>query len=373
MGAAERATELTTRATELTTELVAELGLPPFHQRWPWWGGDLQTLRDTLWPPRLPPARARAVLVPLADGAQLIGQLDPPMAGPSAAREAHAADPLAVVVLLHGLGGSSEREGLRRMGLSLQAAGFAVWRLNLRGAGPGRPLAPGTYAAACNRDLLPALARARQLAAGRPLYGVGISLGGTMLLNACREAPAGVLDALVCTSSPLDLAACAASIERPRNRLYQRWLLARLLEQTLADPFGLSQAEREGLCGPQRPRTIRGFDAVITAPRWGYASVDHYYREASPLDALRAGRVHLPPTLLLQALDDPWVPAAAAVQLATARPLQALQVLITAGGGHNGFHGVGDSPQRCWGDGLTAAWLRRQLGAPWRAGDDRFR
>lgn len=337
-------------AADLATDLVAELGLPPFRQRWPWWGGDLQTLRDTLWPPRLPPARSTPVLVPLADGAQLIGPLDPPMGR----------EPLALVVVLHGLGGHSEREGLRRMGLSLQAAGFAVWRLNLRGAGPGRPLAPGTYAAACNRDLLPALARARQLAAGRPLFGVGISLGGTMLLNACREAPAGVLDALVCTSSPLDLAACAACIERPRNRLYQRWLLERLREQTLSDPFGLAATEREGLSGAQRPRTIRAFDALITAPRWGFASVDHYYREASPLEALRTGGLALPPTLLLHAADDPWVPAAPILALGASWPRPGLDVVITPSGGHNGFHGVGDAPLRCWSDQLTAAWLRRK-------------
>jgi predicted alpha/beta-fold hydrolase len=343
-----------------------ELGLPPFRQRWPWWGGDLQTLRDTLRPPRLPPDRGRALTIGLADGAQLLAQLDAPLSG----------EPRALVLLLHGLGGSSMREGLRRMGLTLQAAGFAVLRLNLRGAGAGRPLAPGTYAAACNSDLRPALARARELAAGRPLYGVGISLGGTMLLNACRVEAApgsgggstgglgggsgGVLDGLVCTSSPLDLAACAGSIERPRNRLYQRWLLARLCEQTLADPFGISAAERSGLRGPARPRTIRGFDALITAPRWGYASVEAYYRQASPLEPLQAGTLPLPPTLLLQALDDPWVPAAAAVALAAAPRELPLEVVLTPRGGHNGFHGAGDGPLSCWGDRLTAAWLAQR-------------
>jgi len=38
-------------------------------------------------------------------------------------------------LLLHGLGGSSRRRGLRRMALTFINAGFAVLRLNLRGAG----------------------------------------------------------------------------------------------------------------------------------------------------------------------------------------------------------------------------------------------
>jgi predicted alpha/beta-fold hydrolase len=298
------------------------------------------------------------------------------------------------------------------MALTLQAAQLAVLRLNLRGADPGRQLAPGTYAANCNADLLPLLAQARQLAeqldvsaAALPLLGVGISLGGTMLLNACLAG--AELDALVCTSSPLDLAECSAQIELPRNRIYQRWLLRRLIAQTLADPFGISPAERQALCGPRPPRTIRSFDAAITAPRWGYGSVEHYYAAASPLAQLRAG-AELPPTLLLHALDDPWVPVTAALSLAPIQPKapapapnpalntpggsaaptiggsSRLQLLITRHGGHNGFHGQGDGKREiyldgpggdsnshqkttaehrpgCWGDRLTARWLQHQL------------
>lgn len=343
-------------------ELVQGLGLPPFRQRWPWIGPDLQTLRDTLSPPRLPADQGEPLTLAVGDGASLLAMVDPAL--PVAPGQP--SEPRALVLLLHGLGGSSEREGLRRMGLSLQAAGLAVWRLNLRGAGPGRMLAPGTYAARCDRDLLPVLRRAREQAGGRPLLGVGISLGGTMLLNAALAAP-GVLDGLVCTSSPLDLARCSQQIEQPRNAVYQRWLLGRLCVQTLADPFGVSAAERQALEGPDRPSTIRAFDAAITAPRWGYRSVEHYYREASPLPRLQGaegiGSSHqsaLPPTLLLHALDDPWVPVSGAQALA-AHPPPGVEVVFTAQGGHNGFHGVGDAPLSCWGDQLSVRWLEQLL------------
>lgn len=343
-------------------ELVQGLGLDAFQQRWPWIGPDLQTLRDTLKPPLLPPDQGEPLALAVGDQASLLAMVDPPL--PVAAGQW--VEPRGLVVLLHGLGGSSEREGLRRMGLSLQAAGFAVWRLNLRGAGPGRPLAPGTYAARCDRDLLPVLLRAREQAGGLPLLGVGISLGGTMLLNAALAAP-GAMDALVCTSSPLDLARCSQQIEQPRNRVYQRWLLRRLCAQTLADPFGVSAAERLALEGPDRPRTIRAFDAAITAPRWGYGSVEHYYREASPLPRLLGAHGDgssnppaLPPTLLLHALDDPWVPVSGAQALVAQAP-PGVEVVLTARGGHNGFHGVGDVPLSCWGDQLTVRWLNRLL------------
>ena len=63
----------------------------------------------------------------------------------------------------------------------------------------------------------------------------------------------------------------------------------------------------------------------------------------------------MPPTLLLQAMDDPWVPASAAMDLAQALPPAAsIRTLFTSRGGHNGFHGRGG----CWGDQLAVAWLR---------------
>jgi predicted alpha/beta-fold hydrolase len=339
--------------------VLRHLGLSPFRARFPWWGADLQTLRDTLRAEPLPPDRGRPLPIDLGAGDRLLTFFDPPFT----------AHPRGLVVLLHGLGGSSAGVGVRRLGLALQAAGFAVLRLNMRGAGAGRSLARGTYAAQCNRDLLPALQWARELAQqqgllmGRPaaqplpLLGVGISLGGTMLLNACLERPA--LDAVVCISSLLDLSACAAQMEHPRNWIYAQWMLRGLSRQTLADGKGLREQERAALIDAGRPTSIREFDALITAPRWGYASVADYYRAASPLPGLLAA-AQMPPYLLIQALDDPWVPAESAMALKEldTSPSAGVHVQLTCGGGHGGFHGIDDDLAVSWSDRLTAAWLR---------------
>ncbi len=80
------------------------------------------------------------------------------------------------------------------MALSLLKEGFAILRVNLRGADPGRDFAAGSYSAKCNSDLLPVIAKAQELCLlfgmhevnkgiALPLFGVGISLGGTILLN----------------------------------------------------------------------------------------------------------------------------------------------------------------------------------------------
>lgn len=332
--------------------LLERLGLEPFRPRSPWWGPDLQTLRDTLRPdalPERPGTRLELELGPSSQGTggSLLAWLDPP------APEAGCDRPRALVLLLHGLGGSSQAEGVRRLGWCLNRAGFAVLRLNMRGAGEGRALASGTYAARCSTDLAPALGQARQLAAGGPLLGVGLSLGGTVLLNAVLDGVAE-LEGLALVSSPLDLAHCSATISTPRNRLYERWLLERLRQQTLNDR---PQPGEELVQRLRRVTSIRAFDALITAPRWGYPSVEAYYRQASPLPRLLApepGQAALPPTLVVQALDDPWVPAAGAQALRSP-----LEVVLSPGGGHNGFH----SPGGCWSDQLVLRWLEQRLGS----------
>ena len=76
--------------------------------------------------------------------------------------------------------------------------------------------------------------------------------------------------------------------------------------------------------------------------------------------------------LILQAFDDPWVPADSAVQLqqrindeVSENSCSPLNVLITERGGHNGFHGLGDSlVNGCWSDRLACAWFEKRLNAP---------
>ena len=378
------------------SHLLDSLGLAPFRERFPWLGPDLQMLRNTLRGRGPLPETGLAREFPLPDGDRLLARLDAPLSG----------RPRGLVLVLHGLGGSSDDEGQRRLSRALVAVGFAALRLNLRGAGPGRALARGTYAASCGADLLPVLRACRRVAEelapaaeGLPLGAVGLSLGGTVLLNALLAANAAeppLLEALVCVSSPLDLAHCADLLDRPRNRLYQRWMVRRLIAQTLADPHGLSERERQGLEGPGRPRTIREFDGAITAPRWGFADVGAYYEACSPLPRLRqlVGEPHgagtlFPSLLVVQAEDDPWVPVASARSLAEAVAARQAsgaartdagavagaeavgagavavpEVLITARGGHNGFHAPGDTFAGCWSDRLAALWLAKALSSP---------
>ena len=344
-------------------------GVIPFKERFPWVGGDLQTLRDTFRKEYLPndeSSKKIEIEIPkLPIGFNTSGNLLALLDLPEGEKLIHG-----LVLIIHGLGGSSRRQGLRRMSMKLKEDGFAVLRLNLRGAGNGRSLAAGTYSAQCTSDLLPVIKKAREICEEissikvqrkktMPLFGVGISLGGTILLNACLEVTGrDLLDGLVCASSPLDLSECSKSIERPRNKIYQRWLLHRLIKQTISDPF---IDELEDISSfklkvkRKRILTISDFDEAITAPRWGYSNVSDYYKYASPANKINEGANRIPKTLILHSLDDPWVPSLVAEELKMKnlrRDFNA-EVVLTSRGGHNGFHGI----EGCWGDKLISKWL----------------
>ena len=350
-------------------DLLSDLGISPFKERLPWIGPDLQTLRDTFASDELPDAYSSEIRIkvpPLKSrkkgGGFLVAYLDKPSSVSSIN---------GLVLLLHGLGGSTRRRGLTRMASALVQSNFAVLKLNLRGSDPCRDFVDGTYAAECNSDLIPVLRRAREISyqltedyqssKNIPVFGAGISLGGTILLNACM-CDESLLDGLVCISSPLDLNECSSSIERPRNFIYQKWLLNRLIRQTLEDPFGIEETEKNALeinkkYKKRKINNIRSFDNFITAPRWGYKDVEEYYAKASPFLSLIKNEKSLPKTLFIQSKDDPWVPSLAAEKLMEKMKFSKDQIvnqfIFTEKGGHNGFHGV----DGCWGDKVVCKWF----------------
>ncbi len=342
----------------------------PFHQAFPWIGGDLQTLRDTFIFDVLQSKTNKKILLPINnilsqkfEGDYLLGFLEFPKNFDSLK---------GIVLITHGLGGSTKRFGLKRIARKLVNNGFGVLKLNLRGAGSARYLAKGNYSARCSNDIISALkffkktlnAEYKDFLKNKediPIFGVGLSLGGTILLNACLDFNSDnrkkLLDGLACVSSPLDLLSCSNCIERPRNFLYQKWLMQRLKRQ-LWDGY-----QNEGILLPKSKlskkikglKTIGEFDAEFTAPNWGFKSLKDYYYQCSPMFRIQKLINNLPPTLFIHAKDDPWVPYISTLNLKNSfnESLDKLTVLITNKGGHNGFH----SNDGCWSDEAVKNWL----------------
>lgn len=317
--------------------------LPAFRQRLPWLGADLQTLRNNLLRPAIDLSAWtwRDVLLPMLDrsGDRLAARY----ALPNPSRPP-------TVMLIHGLGGSAESTYVRASARAFLAAGHPVLRFDLRGAGASRPLCALMYHAGRTQDLADALAALPDFVVGEGIAAMGFSLGANMLLKYLAEqGEEGPVRRAVSVSAPLDLAATLQAMLRPRNALYHRYLLRRLQDDATAPGAALTARERALIAAA---RTIYDFDQGFIAPRNGFAGAADYYARCSSGRFLPAIRV---PTLLVHALDDPWIPAALYEQVEwAANP--ALTPLLPKHGGHVGFHAAGSATP--WHDQAALAFLR---------------
>lgn len=239
-----------------------------------------------------------------------------------------------VLVVLHGLEGSSDSHYVLGTAHKACRAGFHVVRLNQRNCGGTEHLTPGLYHSALIDDVRAVLEELAVSDNFGPVAVCGFSLGGNVALRLAGHYGDHVPPWLgaVCAISPtLDLGACTTMIERPANRLYE-WnflygLLRRIRRKARLFPG------RYDVSGLWRVRTIRAFDERFTAPDAGFASAADYYERASSIRV--ADRIRVP-TLIISAEDDPFIPTG---PLRDARVAGNPFVTVAAErhGGHCGF------------------------------------
>ena len=176
------------------------------------------------------------------------------------------------------------------------------------------------------KSTLDAFAFARGL--GRRVSSVGLSLGGSMSLWLAQ-------------AMPIDLAVACRCMMRPRNRLYHRYILDLMKVEATGEGAVVSAAERAGI---MEARTVWDYDDVFIAPRYGFASAEDYYERCRPTRFMAGVRV---PTLVMSALDDPWIPGALYRDYDW-RSNPSLTPLLPESGGHVGFHGT--SSRQPWSD-----------------------
>ena len=303
----------------------AALSFPRFRSRLPWWGRDLQTLRNYIVSieSSLAPYPGERVEFPMADGDRLLASLHRPAED--------AGRPL--VVLIHGLTGSEDSAYIRASALHFLDQGYRVLRLNLRGAGPSKGVCRSRYHAGRSDDLRQVLGQMDGRLAGKGLLLVGYSLGGNLLLKYLGEAGRrAIVRGAVSISAPIDLDAARRTIMRPRNRLYHRHIVSGLKLES--ESLELTAVQRRTLAEVE---TVFDFDDRILAPLMGFADALDYYHRSMALPLLPEIRV---PTLVIHARNDPWIPFRSYRDFDWASNPRLIP-LLPATGGHVGFHGRG--------------------------------
>ncbi len=264
-----------------------------------------------------------------------------------------------VVLVLHGLEGSSRRTYVRNICGALATRGVRTVAMNFRGCSgaPNRSLR--FYHSGETSDPLAVLERVRSRHSDRRIGAMGVSLGGNVLLKLMGERAdggTGLLDAAAAMSVPYDLAAGCDLLERTRmGRLYTEYFLRSLRRKVDAKRPQL--AEAIDLEAVDRAHTIRDFDELVTAPLHGFADAAEYYAACSSTGFLEGVQV---PTLLLHARDDPFLPPDA-IPEEHARANPNLHLELEEAGGHVGFMEGSPWSPYFWGDERVADFLAETL------------
>lgn len=211
-----------------------------------------------------------------------------------------------LLVLFHGLEGSSQSHYARAFAEVAAQAGLDFVVPHFRGCGGEINLAPRAYHSGDHEEIDWILKRLREQAAA-PLWVVGVSLGGNALMRWAQEQGTQArasASALVSLSAPLDLRASGSAMDQGFNKqVYTRPFLHTMKPkamQKLAQYPGLFDA-----AALQKVTTLYDFDNLVTAPMHGFRDTDDYWRRASARPALASIQV---PTLLVNACNDPFVP-----------------------------------------------------------------
>ncbi len=215
------------------------------------------------------------------------------------------ADGKKLIILSHGLEGSSERSYIRGVVRYMNAAGWDALAWNCRSCSGEMNKLPRFYHHADTVDLGAVINHVLHHYDYPEIFLAGFSMGGSMILNYLGEYGDQVdsrIPGAAVFSVPVKMRSSVDALARRENRIYRNRFLKkleqkiRLKEKMFPDVISADQWETI-LHFPD-------FDNRYTAPLHGFRDADDFYETASALYRLKDIRR---PVLLVNALNDPFL------------------------------------------------------------------
>ena len=271
--------------------------------------------------------------------------LDQHSASSQAGKANNAAHTKPVIVIFHGLEGNSQSQYAKSLISAALAKGWQGAVIHFRGCSGEPNRLPRTYYAGDSVEINTMLARVRAAYPHSPIYAVGYSLGGNALLKWLGELSAQSMlniSKAVAVSAPIELKASADALDSGLNRILYTPLFVDSMR-----PKALAMSRRfPGLLDDKRiskAKTIHDMDDAVTSVLYGAMDANDYYQQNASKPYLK--NITLP-TLIINAKNDPFMPAA---YLPTAADVSASVTLgYEEEGGHVGFYTAGVSNQNGW-------------------------
>ncbi len=267
-----------------------------------------------------------------------------------------------IVIIMHGLAGSSSSAYVTGLQEALQNQGVRSVALNFRGCSGAPNRAVRGYHSGETSDINFIYQRLRQREPDSPLFVVGYSLGGNVLLKWMGEQQSLDLAGAVAVSVPFRLDLCSDHMNQGFSRSYQ-YRLVRHMRHCITQRLDYFQqngllhqaAQLQALGQLNKYLSFRDIDEYVTAPLHGYQSADDYYQRCSSRHYLALINR---PTLVIQALDDPFMTREILPDDSELSKTTTLE--LSANGGHIGFIG-GSSPASpaYWLDQRISEWVKQ--------------
>lgn len=209
-----------------------------------------------------------------------------------------------LVILLHGLEGSSSSPYIQRMMKTALEKGFRAVCMNFRGCAGTPNKLLRAYHAGETEDLNLFLNYLTQkIGMNEKIFIAGFSLGGNVLLKWLGENQNNkIVTSAAAVSVPFDLTNFADCMNQGVSKIYQWWLLRCLKESILKkknfENVGIKKQEIKSL------KNFWEFDDKITVKIHGFLNVNDYYLKSSSRQFLANIKT---PTLIIHSLDDPFL------------------------------------------------------------------
>lgn len=209
-----------------------------------------------------------------------------------------------LVIISHGLEGSSDRPYMKGMAKIFSDSSFDVLAWNFRGCGGEVNNQVRFYHSGATDDLEVVVQHSLQKGY-KNIHLIGFSLGGNLTLKYLGERNNGLpqeIKKAVVFSVPLSLHGSSQEISKGHNVLYARRFLNHLRKKIKGKAALMpDQLSTNGL---SKITTIIDFDDKYTAPLHGYDNAIDYYTKCSSINFLEKIKI---PTLIVNALNDSFL------------------------------------------------------------------
>ena len=241
-----------------------------------------------------------------------------------------------IVILCHGLEGSSDSKYIQASAALLAKSGYAVAAMNYRFCSGEINRRLVTYHSGRTEDLHAVINTV--LPDYNAVYLLGFSLGGNLVLKYNGDGIYPLhpkIKASVAISVPVDLHGSSIKLQDLQNRLYTwRFLCTlsnkvRLKHQQFPDQVPIDRLKKV--------KKLIDFDEYFTAALNGFKNAQDYYAKASSKPFLKSISR---PTLLINALDDPFL-SESCFPNAEAQENPYFSLITPRYGGHVGFVSTG--------------------------------